>query len=387
MSRNLFLILRRLFLFGCANAALVISAQESLQQQQNTDDFINHPWRLEHISPDDDWTRHFRLGGVAGLNIKGNFKMNSGSFLISGNNPANGIYDDGYVRTDDTGNAPYNGQPATSYWGYQNSSQYDSGANTLTMHSATSFSTTSGSSGSANDSVSPGLDLAYGDSYWYWDHAKLGWEFGFGSLPIHLSSSSTMSGSVSSTAYTFQFPTGPNGPVIPPDVSPGNPYNGPASGIGPLLYFNSTPGGSSSIPGATINNTESLDVMLYTARLGPAMYWDISERIGAYASAGPAVGLVSGNLEYRDAITYNPTYPTSGPDVTAHSHGQINGTGVVYGGYVNATLVYHAVEGGDFYLGAQFMPLNSATISGGGRSGKLDLSGQVYITAGINWPF
>jgi hypothetical protein len=31
--------------------------------------------------------------------------------------------------------------------------------------------------------------------------------------------------------------------------------------------------------------------------------------------------------------------------------------------------------------------MSDATISGGGRQGQLDLEGQVYISAGINWPF
>lgn len=377
MSRNLFPILRRLFLIGCANAAFVASAQDLLPQ--NYEESLDHPWRLERINPDDDWTRHFRVGMMAGLNIKGDFSMSANSFNISGRNAANGTYDDGYVRTDDTGNAPYDGRPATSYWGYQNSSQYDSVANTLTMHSANGFAPDAASHGSGNNNVDIGFDLAYGDSYWYWDHAKLGWEFGFGLLPIAVSSSSTISGTVSSTAYTYQFPVGPGGPVIPPDA----PYDGPSSGQGPLLYFNPSTSPGTTIPDASMNSRESLNVMLFTARLGPTMYWDITERLGAYASAGPAVGLATGNLEHDDTISYDP----GSGKITVHNHGSTSGTGLTYGGYVNATLVYHAVAGGDFYLGAQFMPMSGATISGGGRSGKLDLSGQIYITAGINWPF
>ena len=51
------------------------------------------------IPPDtDDWTRHFRIGALVGMNISANFTRN-GTFGISGNNPAQGIYDDGYVRT------------------------------------------------------------------------------------------------------------------------------------------------------------------------------------------------------------------------------------------------------------------------------------------------
>jgi hypothetical protein len=65
----------------------------------------------------------------------------------------------------------------------------------------------------------------------------------------------------------------------------------------------------------------------------------------------------------------------------------VDATDVVYGGYADATLMYHLVENGDLYLGVQYMSLGNANISGGGRSAELNLGGQVYITAGINWPF
>jgi hypothetical protein len=170
----------------------------------------------------------------------------------------------------------------------------------------------------------------------------------------------------------FQLPTA----VVPPDA----PYNGDASGLGPLIGdtpISQTPGGSPT--SATINESHSLDVMLYTARLGPTFYWDITEYIGVYGGVGPAVGLVSGRLGFDDNIAYGTS--------TAHNRGHISGTQMTYGGYANATVVYHAVENGDFYLGAQYMPLGSTTISGGGREGKLKLGGQVLITFGINWPF
>ena len=70
------------------------------------------------------------------MNISANFSMN-GTFGISGNNPSQGIFDNGYVRTDNTGNAF--GQ--TGYWGYNNASQLN--GSTLTMDAATSFSASS----------------------------------------------------------------------------------------------------------------------------------------------------------------------------------------------------------------------------------------------------
>src|SRR5437762_2350007 len=93
----------------------------------------------------DDWTRNFRIGMTLGLNVHADFKM-GGTFALSGKDPgpmgvsgANHEFDDGYVRVDNTGNAG----GFTSYWGYQNVSQYDAGAQTLTFHTATSLSASS----------------------------------------------------------------------------------------------------------------------------------------------------------------------------------------------------------------------------------------------------
>jgi hypothetical protein len=63
---------------------------------------------------------------------------------------------------------------------------------------------------------------------------------------------------------------------------------------------------------------------------------------------------------------------------------------VVFGGYVNAAVMYHVQDLGrnaDFYVSFQYMPMGDATFGSGGREGQLNLGGQVYISAGINWPF
>jgi hypothetical protein len=76
--------------------------------------------------------------------------------------------------------------------------------------------------------------------------------------------------------------------------------------------------------------------------------------------------------------------------VPSRNQGQIDSTSVVYGGYVNGAVMYHVEDEGqsaDFFIGAQYMPLGNATISGGGREGTLKLGGQIYLSAGINWAF
>jgi hypothetical protein len=338
-------------------ASTVLAQSELFEGNPDSSAFMRIP------RDTDDWTRHFRIGALVGMNISANFSRN-GTFGISGNNPTQGIFDDGYVRTDNTGNAF--GQ--TGYWGYNDASQLS--GSTLTMHAATSFSA---SSNEKESGVFPGFDMAYGDNLWYWKHARVGWELGFGLLPISISDSQSVPASVTQLAYTFN-----TGGIVVPTA----PYQGGFNRFGePTIpvSFPLTPSDTTNIPNGTISGKQTLDVMLYTLRLGPTFYWDLSQHVGMSLGAGPAVGLVSGDYKYDETITAG--------DVNAHNSGKITGTDFVYGGYVNATVMYHAVENGDIYAGVQFMPMSDATISGGGREGRLNLGGQVYFTVGINWPF
>jgi hypothetical protein len=331
-----------------------VQPQPGVQSQQSPD--IWDRWGIQKVSENDEWTRHFRIGAMVGLNISANFNM-KGTFNIS---KPTGVYDDGYVREDNTGNAF--GQ--TGYWGYNNASQL--AGSSLTMQNTTSYTTSGGSESSG--SAFAGFDMAYGGNLWDWGRARIGWDLGFGLLPISITDNSSMSASVKQTTYTFN--TG--GIVVP-----GAPYQGGFNRQGePTIFFNPT-SSSTNTSQETITGSSTLDVMLYTVRLGPSVYWDLNEDFGLSAGAGPAVGIVSGSLKYNDII------PTS----SVPNKGQVDATDVVYGGYVNASLMYHLEKNGDLYVGVQYMSLGNATISGGGRQGQLNLGGQVYISAGINWPF
>jgi hypothetical protein len=337
------------------NAQAQPQPQPGVQPQPSPD--LWDRWGIQKVSENDDWTRHFRIGAMVGLNISANFST-KGTFNIS--KPA-GVYDDGYVLPDNMGTA-FN---QTGNYGYKNASQL--AGSSLTMQNTTSYTT----SGSSQDSGSafPGFDMAYGGNLWDWGRARIGWDLGFGLLPISITDNSSMSARVNQTTYTFN--TG--GIVVP-----GAPYYGGFNRQGEsTIYYNPISSTNTSSQ-ETITGSRTLDVMLYTVRLGPSVYWDLNEDFGLSAGAGPAVGIVSGSLKYNEII------PTS----SVPNKGQIDATDVVYGGYVNASLMYHVPgENGDLYLGVQYMSLGKATISGGGREGRLNLGGQVYITAGINWPF
>ncbi len=347
-------------------AGAVLGARAVLAQSTGTSPggtvLVNNP-------PGDDWSRHFRIGGFAALNLKASFSA-TGPFSVAGNSAgpvgvsgANHVYDDGYVRVDQTGDA----QGFTSFWGYTSAAQIDAADHLLLMHAASAYSLNGG--GGENAGPLPGFDMAYGGNFWNVGWAQVGWEAGAGLLPVKISQQQTMPAAV--TQSTFSFNTG----TI---VVPTAPYNGGSSGQGANIQDIATAAGTTIVPG-TVSSSQTLDVMLYNLRLGPTINFNLGTSFGLELGAGPAVGIVSGDLKFNDAITT--------ANGTSFSSGKTSSTDFVFGGYANATVLYHAVPGGDIYLGAQFMPLGNARLNGNGREGELKLGGRVYITAGFNWPF
>jgi hypothetical protein len=319
-------------------------------------------WRAQaqwDDSYDPDWTRNFHAGVLVGFNIKADFSLR-GSFGISSSSA--GIFDDGYVVRD-------GGGALTSDWGYNNASQYNASSSTLTMHRSTGFSTTSGTT--VNDPVDIGLDLAYGGVLWRSDPLRIGWELGFGLLPIKITDNSVLTASVTRSAYTFDA----SGIVIPPAGYRGNPNS-----AGAVISSNPTGAPTQEVlNNVLISGSRTLDVDFFAFKLGPTLFWDVNRYIGVALGAGPAVGLVTGNLKYNETLNF--------AGGGSQNIGQLGSTDFTYGGYVNAMVTFHTVKSGDLYLGAQYMPMSKVTVGGAGRQAQLDLSGQIYVTVGINWPF
>ncbi|MGC9941947.1 MAG: hypothetical protein ABSE48_08930 [Verrucomicrobiota bacterium] len=315
-----------------------------------------------------DWTGHFSIGAVVGLNINANFKEN-GLFTVNGNNPANGIYNDGYVREDSTGNTG----GYTGYWGYDNASQFNAASQTLNFHSTASYQATD-SGARDQGGPFPGFDMVYGGNLYQWQSIGIGWDLGFDLLPMKISDNRPLSATVDQTTYSYN-----TGGIILPGPGYQGTYGGSGSPVLPGTPTTTTP--ETGLAG-TVTGTRSLDMILYAIRLGPTFYWNITKDFSASFGVGPAMGIVSAEYKYDEVITT----ATSG----VHNSGSFSGMDVVFGGDVNATLLYHTADEArpvDLYLTAQYMPLGSADFSQGGRDGRLNLSGAVYISAGVNWPF
>jgi hypothetical protein len=316
-----------------------------------------------------DWTRNFRAGLLLGVNITADFKT-AGQFGISAGQAGdptipgtNHEYDDGYVRVDATGNA----EGLTGYWGYESPSQFAN--NTLTFHKAESVDITSASSSGKDDAPYFGLDLAYGGTIRQAGKMRIGWEAGFGWLPITIKDSRPLFGVTSGTLHTYTPIT-----IIPPIA----PYHGGASARGePLIPDTGT--ATPDMSSGPITGTRTLDVHLLTVRAGPTFYWNLHPRWAVSASAGGAIGLVTGDYRFDETGHFGTS--------TTPVNGEFSKTEVTYGGYISALALFHVQPDADLFLGAQFMPLTDVTFSKSGREAKLDLGTGLYFSAGINWPF
>ena len=341
---------------------------------QGWDQDLSHLFNLGK-SDQSQWTRHFRLSAVMGLNFRGKVET-AGTFAFSGNHPgAAGVsgqdhfYDDGYVRVDATGNK--NGQ--TWYWGYQGgSTQYVPGDDRIYFHAAESY-TVSGSA-EPGSGAEAGFELAYGGKVRQGERSSLGWEFGFGFMPIGIKDQRTLGG-VSATRITHSYPTA--GIVVP-----AGPYQGTYSGPGALLndVAQNETIGAGTVTGLNLVGTRELEATLYSLRLGPTWQWDPHPRISTLLGAGAALGIVSGDLKMFESVQF----PDGTMGVNAGRH---SGTELTYGGYLSAALLLHTVENGDLYLGVQYLPMSSATFRAAGRRAQLDQVQAVYFSIGIHWPF
>ncbi len=311
---------------------------------------------------DTNWFGHIRAGPMVGLNISAKFTT-SGRFNLAENLPA-GTFDDGYVRTDQTGNSG----GLTSNWGYQNASQVNAVSHSLLMHQASTYSIAT--SDTASDEPYLGAEIADGGKLWCWNQVQIGWEVGCGILPISINHQQSFSTSVNRNNYSFD-----TGNIVVPTA----PYNGGPSGIGPLISAMGTQLGSDTVVGA-FRDHQNLQATMVAFKLGPTFYWDLSNVVGLQAGAGPAVAILPGGLKFEDSVQL----PDGSAPVTS---GRMNSTPVTFGGYLNVVATFHISKNIDMYLGGQYMPLDSVKFGGNGREAELKLTGQVNFMAGLNWPF
>jgi hypothetical protein len=312
------------------------------------------------------WTKHFRVGMQLAINIDAELGV-AGTINIP-SQP--GIFDDGYVLTDDTGNA----QGVTTYWGYQNRSQYNQTDDTLTFTRTDSVALQN-STTTVDDSPYVGMEAVYGGPITRLGGARLGWEVGYSFLPINISDRRTLSGTGSGIRPVFD--TRPFGESI--EMPPAGYNGGPSGEQQPVIVFDplSSPGFTAP---TTISGPRTLDVSLHNIRFGPTVHWEFARRWAVQGSAGGAVGIVTGDYKFNETIAVQG-------GTTTFNSGKIGTSEFVYGGFVNGVVLFHVEEHGDIYAGVQFMTMSDSEVDEAGRRARLNLGGAFSFLVGVNWPF
>src|ERR1041385_339425 len=316
-----------------------------------------------------EWVRHFRIGGSVLFNVSTEFKT-SGNFTLNTPPPSSrgGItYDNGFVGPDS-----FATQGLTSFWGYNDQSQINIAAKTLTFQQTQSFSA---NGFNKVDDIAPGFDMVYAGTFKKWEHVGIGGEFGFGLTAFQTRDKSPMNATLQlhSDQYDIsRFPS--DGSVIQP---PSAPYVGNESGTAYLIPTTPTSLGETTTPG-TISGSRTLEGLLYSFRLGPTVRWEFWPRWTLNGSAGGALGIFDAEYRFNESISATPSS-------SVNNSGKFGSTDLKYGGYAGAVVMYDTGNYWEAYLGAYFISLQDGKISSNGREATMHLGSAISITAGINW--
>jgi len=305
----------------------------------------------------------FSFGPSFGINFKAEF--NNGTPILNNVNPgppaggANHTYNDGYVLVDSSGDAG----GLTTYWGYQNASQYNAaGSGSMQFHAVQP-----GGSSSATGNPQYGGELIYQRVISSLPSMSGDWGLEFGFEFTDLDLHNNLGGTVPVTTDSYQL----NG-VIPPGAG----YNGTFNGPGPLL--GDTP--TRTITSATVTGYQKLSGQLLSFRLGPFAEWNLTSKLSLAASVG--LTLAPATVDYD----FSETYAIAGGGIYAAS-GHSSETKLLYGPYAGAILRYDFNKCWGVYVGARFQNLTDLSQSTGGSSAQLDPGITFYGTVGVIWKF
>ena len=308
-----------------------------------------------------DSTNRVTLSLRFGLNIHA-------KFTGIGSAGGAGHYFDGYVLTDSTGN--YLGY--TSYWGYNNASQYNYPPNnTFSFHRPAATGITSEISDS--DNPYPGVELTYDRQLGIkedWHHMRYGVEGALNYMKISMNNNSSYNAAVTTDTYPF-------GGIAGQQPLPG--FQGSFSGNpgDPVLVV---PGTSTTTPGGTLQTQDHFDADLWGGRLGPYVELPLTKNFDLRLSGGLAVGLLNGNGSWQEKFYLN-----------GNTIGTLSGGGddfdALWGYYVSLDATWQINHRWSLDGAVQFQDLGTYDHNFGGRGVELDLSRSLFVELGVSYSF
>ena len=314
-----------------------------------------------------DPRNRFQIGGRLGFRLQADFlAANRITPIPAGPEAGSAVdraYTDGAVRRDASGNA----DGTTWNWDYSHSSQVTPDGSGLAMHATTENPLRD--SKDRTDDPHPGFELNYARILGDWAGATWGVELGLNWMDVQLTDDASLETDLYQVTDLY-----PLQGTIPPDA----PYTGSWDGPGPLL--GSTPTRTLDAVTARGLGRREIDGDLLGFKLGPVLDIPLGDWLSAQFSGGLALARFDGEFRFSENLTIG-----SGP--AQSFQGSASTEEWLLGGYVRGQLSCRVTERLGVYAAAEYMGLESVDLEAATRRARLNLSGGIYLTAGLSVRF
>lgn len=290
----------------------------------------------------------------------------------------NYFYTDGSVQVDSSGNLG----GLTTFWEYNNASQYDPTA--FGGNGAINYSTLGGSMSGAGSVVDSSVAAAAGfELHAYLDlgsvsflpkmgagrSATWGLRTGLQYTRVDHSNYAGQVGTVGTITDSFNL----NG-VIAPTA----PYTGSFLGPGPLL--GDTPTRSTGTAVAAISGYRNLNVNLFVSTYGSYLALPVTQDIDVMLEGGAVLALASGSYEYESTVTV----PGAGTQVSGREK---SSTKVLPGVYSGVGLSWHVNDRFSLQGQVRYQFMRQFSLNTNGANANLSFDSAMVLFFGASYRF
>lgn len=308
------------------------------------------------------------FGPRLGFNVEAGFASSLGD-PATNPGPATGggldrTYEDGFVLVDSSGNAG----GKTWYWGYDNSSQVNTAADTITMNAVTS-----GGDAAINDIVGDpyvGGELTYTRYFFEWGRANWGLELGGSFMPVEIEDDSTLTTLLTSVSDSFSL-----GGVVPPAA----PYAGTFEGPG--VVIGDAPTRTGAERQASFAGHREVETTAFAIRLGPSVDIPLGKPLWMQLSGGLHALYADTEFSYRETVT------VQGAAQPFQQTGSASEQDWIFGAYLRGQVLWTLSSSVGVFANVEYLMTDELEISAGNHRATLDFSSSFGCAAGLAWSF
>ena len=278
------------------------------------------------------------------------------------------VYDNGYVKVDDSGNAGN----VTWNWGFQDPASVVG----TTLELSTVNSPADGLTEQRDGDPQYGFEISYGRVLSHFElgpkhQMAIGLLGAFGVTALDIQNNSTINGATTGLKDTYNLAGLP--------IIPGAPYYGasPVPGGSLPLLIPDAPSSRSPINiAASATERMKVDGQLYGFKFGPFIELPITQRIKAQIQGGFAALLADGEFSYSETIS------TGGVGSASASRSEW-----LIGGFIEGQLSLSVCRNWDVFVGAGWQSLGHYSVTAGPKEVRADFGNAVSLFGGLGYSF